>query len=129
MSSKSTVLQHVETLIFILSLLVSFEMATHISSNHSQGKKNALYLNVNVFSTKVLINDTIFTFSSREGTATLLIINHPSHAKVLPFTGRKKYFYSSVILRPQVIRPRPPPTLESSTLPTQQILLRLTSRL
>ena len=90
-------------------------------------KKNALYLNVNVFSTNLLIKDTIFTSSTGEGTTTLL--NYPSHEKVSPFTGRRKYLYSSVILRSRVIRPRTPPALESRALPTQQILLRLTLRL
>ena len=126
MFSKSTVLQHVETFHFVF-LLVSFEMATHILSNHPRHQKNALYLNVNVFSTNLLIKDTIFTSSTGEGTATLL--NYPSHEKVSPFTGRRKYLYSSVILRPRVIRPRTPPALELRALPTQQILLLLTSRL
>ena len=34
-------------------------------------KKNALYLSVNVFSTKVLIGDTIFTSPTGDGTAIL----------------------------------------------------------
>ena len=126
MFSKSTVLQHVEAFHFVF-LLVIFEMATHISSNHRGTKKNALYLNVNVFSTNLLIKDTIFTSSTGEGTATLL--NYPSHEKVSPFTGRRKYLYFSDILRSRVIRPRTPPALESCALPIQQILLRLTLRL
>ena len=44
------------------------------------GNKCALYLSVNVFSTKVLIRDTIFTSPTGDGTAILL--GHPSHAKV-----------------------------------------------
>ena len=43
-------------------------------------KKNALYLNFNVFSTKVLIVDTIFTSPNGDGTA--ILRGHPSHAKV-----------------------------------------------
>ena len=43
-------------------------------------KKNALYLSVNVFSTKVLIGDTIFTFPNGDRTA--ILRGHPSHAKV-----------------------------------------------
>ena len=42
--------------------------------------KNALYLSVNVFSTKVLIVDTIFTSPTRDGT--VILRGHPSHAKV-----------------------------------------------
>ena len=38
------------------------------------------YLSVNVFSTKVLIRDTIFTSPSGDGTA--ILRGHPSHAKV-----------------------------------------------
>ena len=43
-------------------------------------KKNALYLSVNVFSTEVLIEDTILTSPTGDGTAILL--GHPSHAKI-----------------------------------------------
>ena len=41
--------------------------------------KNALYLSVNVFGTKVLIEDTNFTSPTGDGTAILL--SHPNHAK------------------------------------------------
>ena len=44
------------------------------------GNKCALYLSVNVFSTKVLIRDTIFT--SLIGDGTTILLGHPSHAKV-----------------------------------------------
>ena len=43
-------------------------------------RKNGLYLSVNVFSTKVLIGDTIFTFPKGDGIA--ILRGHPSHAKV-----------------------------------------------
>ena len=43
-------------------------------------KGNARYLSVNVFSTKVLIGDTIFT--SRTENETAILRGHPSHAKV-----------------------------------------------
>ena len=45
-------------------------------------KKKALYLSVSVFSTKVLIGDTIFTSPNGDGTA--ILRGHPSHAKVSP---------------------------------------------
>ena len=49
-----------------------------ISTSKSDGYiKKALYLSVNVFSTKVLIGDTIF-----DGTA--ILRGHPSHEKVQP---------------------------------------------
>ena len=51
-------------------------------------KKKALYLSVNVFSTKVLIGDTIFTSPNGDGTA--ILRGHPSHAKVQPPAGQKK---------------------------------------
>ena len=43
-------------------------------------KKKALYLSVNVFSTKVLIVDTNFTSPNGDGAA--ILRGHPSHAKV-----------------------------------------------
>ena len=46
----------------------------------SQPFKNALYSSVNVFSTKVLIGDTIFTSPTGDGTT--ILRGHPSHAKV-----------------------------------------------
>ena len=43
-------------------------------------KKNGRHLSVNVFSTKVLIGDTIFTSPTGDGTA--ILRGHPSHAWV-----------------------------------------------
>jgi len=43
-------------------------------------KNNESYLCVNVFITKVLIEDTIFTSPTGDGTA--ILRGHPSHAKV-----------------------------------------------
>ena len=63
-----------------------------------QKKKKALYLSVNVFSTKVLIGDTIFTSPDGDGTA--ILRGHPSHAKVSPLAVQRKYLHFSVILRP-----------------------------
>ena len=48
-------------------------------------KKKAFYLSVNVFSTKVLIGDTIFTSPTWDGTA--ILRGHPSHAKIYSFAG------------------------------------------
>ena len=42
--------------------------------------KEALYLSVNVFSMKVLIEDTIFTSPTGDGTA--ILHGHLSHVKV-----------------------------------------------
>ena len=95
--------------------------------NIREKKKNALYLSVNVFSTKVLIGDTILTSPTGDGTA--ILRGHPSHAKVQSPAGQRKYLHFSVILRPWVlVRPREsnprPPALQSSALPTELILPR-----
>ena len=55
-------------------------------------------MSVNVFSTKVLIDDTIFTFHNGDGT--VILLNHPSHAKVYPLAEQRKYLLFSVVLRP-----------------------------
>ena len=86
------------------------------------------YLSVNVFSTKVLIGDTIFTSPNGDGTA--ILRGHPSHAKVSPLAVQRKYLHFSVILRPWVmVRPREsnprPPALQSNALPTKLILPRV----
>ena len=93
-----------------------------------EGKK-ALYLSVNVFSTKVLIGDTILT--SPIGDWTTILRGDLSHMKVWPFGGQRySAFHFSVILRPWVlVQPWEsnlwPPALQSSTLLTELILLRL----
>ena len=56
-------------------------------------KKNALYLNVNVFSTKALIGDTFFTSPISDRTAIYVVIC--SQAKVQPL---RPYLQFSVIL-------------------------------
>ena len=61
--------------VFIFTLPTSFNISHCLLSN-----KYALYLSVNVFSTKVLIGDTIFTSPTGDGTA--ILRGHPSHAKV-----------------------------------------------
>ena len=61
-------------------------------------RKNALYLSVNVFSTKVLIGDTILTSPTGDGTA--ILCGHASHAKVQPLAAQREYLHFSVILRP-----------------------------
>ena len=83
------------------------------------------YWSVNVFSTKVLTGDTIFT--SPTGDWTAILRGRPSHAKVSPLVVQRKYLHFSVILRPWVMvrsresNPRPP-ALQSNALPTELIL-------
>ena len=45
-----------------------------------QKNKNSLYLSVNLFSTKVLIGDTIFASPTGDGTA--ILRDHQGYAKV-----------------------------------------------
>ena len=66
-------------------------------------KKNALYLSVNVFSTKVLIGTLYFTSPNGDGTA--ILRGHPSHAKVQPPAGQRKYLHFSVIFKTLSIGP------------------------
>ena len=91
-------------------------------------EKKAPYSRVNVFSTNVLIRHTIFTSPTGDGTA--ILRGHPSHAKVQPPAGQRKYLHFSVILRPWVlVRPREsnrrPLALHSHALPTELTLPRL----
>ena len=51
-------------------------------------KKYALYLSVNVFTTKVKFEDTIITSPTGHGTA--ILMRHPSHAKVRQFAGQRQ---------------------------------------
>ena len=81
-------------------------------------------MSANVFTTKVLIVDTIFTSPTGDGTA--ILRGHPSHAKVQPLAVQREYLHFSVILRPRVMvesresNPRPP-ALQSCALPTELI--------
>ena len=69
--------------------------------------KKALNLSSNVFSTKALIGDTIFT--SQTGYETTILRGQPSQAKVLPLVVQREYLHFSVILRPWVlVRSREP---------------------
>ena len=61
-------------------------------------EKKTFYLNVNVFSTKVLIGDTIFMSPTRDRNA--ILCGNPSHIKVKPLVVQKEYLHFSVILRP-----------------------------
>ena len=60
-------------------------------------KKKGLYLGANVFSTKVLFGDAIFTSPTGDGTAIFRV--HPSHAKVQSFAGQRSTFITQSFLR------------------------------
>ena len=64
--------------------------------------KNALYLSVNVFRTRALMEDTILIFTSHSGDRAAILSGHPSHAKVYPFAGQREYLHFPVILRPGI---------------------------
>ena len=95
----------------------------------NKNKQNALYLIVKVFSTKVLIGDTIFTSPTGDGTA--ILRGHPSHAKFQPLAVQWEYLHFSVIfktlsyvlVRPLESNPRPS-ALQSNARPTELILPR-----
>ena len=62
------------------SFLTRLDFTNMITATKNIQKKKALYLSVNVFSTEVLIGDTILMSPTGDGTAILL--GHPSHAKI-----------------------------------------------
>ena len=63
--------------------------------------KNALYLNVDVFCSKVLTEGTVFFVSNwRRGRH--FTYCHPSNAKVYRSAGQREYLHFSVILRPSL---------------------------
>ena len=76
-------------------------------------------LGVNVFSTKVLIGDTIFTFPTRDRTA--ILRGHPSHTREGLAACRRGGW---VLVRPRESNPRPP-TRQSDALPTELTLPRV----
>ena len=81
----------------------------------SQERKNALYLSVNVFSTKILVGDT--------GDGTAILRGHPSHAKVKPLAVQREYlsYLKTVSIgpaEPQKSNLRPPAL--QSTRPTDR---------
>ena len=52
-------------------------------------------LSINVFSSKILIEDTIFTSPTGDGSA--ILCGHLSHTKVQLFAGQREYLHFSVI--------------------------------
>ena len=64
-------------------------------SKKSKKNKNALYLSVNVFSTKVLIGD--INFSPQLETGPPFLRGHPNHVKVKPLAVQREYLHFSVI--------------------------------
>ena len=79
-------------------------------------KKKGLYLGANVFSTKVLIGDAIFTSPTGDGTASFRV--HPSHAKVQSFAGQRSTFITQSFFKTLSVRLPRPPALQSSAVLT-----------
>ena len=52
-------------------------------------------MSVNVFNTKAIFEDTIFTSPSEDGNA--ILRGHPSHAKVQPFSRQLHFSVTSVL--------------------------------
>ena len=100
-----------------------------VLSNMKSCGKNLFCLSFSVFRTLVLIEDTIFTSPTGDGTA--ILRGHPSYAKVFLFSELRLYLHFSVILRPcrVLVRSRKsnprPPALQSSALITELILPQL----
>ena len=93
------------------------KVSYRLISGKFSGIKNALYLSVKVFSTKVLIGDTTFTSPTGDGT--------PFYMVIRATRVQRDYVHFPVILRPQVLfRPRESSALQSSALPTKLILPR-----
>ena len=74
---------------------------------------------------KYQLGTLFFTFPT--GDVTAISRGHPSHVKVQPLAGQRKYLHFSVILRPRVlVQPREsnpqPPALQSSALSNELIL-------
>ena len=94
-----------------------------VSCKYSLTKRNVLNLCVNVFSTKVVIGDTIFTSTGLQFYAVIRTTQRSSR-----FGSVEAVPLFLIILRPWVLsrarelNPRPP-ALESSALPTEPILL------
>ena len=57
-------------------------MTTPFCPDTSEGKKDPLYFNFNVFNTKVITGDSIFKPPTGDGAA--ILRGHPSHSKVSP---------------------------------------------
>ena len=72
-------------------------------SGKFSGIKNALYVSVKVFSTKVLIGDTTFTSPTGDGTA--ILRGHPSYPSAKGLCSFPSYFKTPSIVPAPGIEP------------------------
>ena len=64
-------------------------------------------MSVDVFSTKVLIRDTIFLLLQLDTGSPFYVVIRATRRSIYPFAGQRKYLHFLVILRPRVfVRPR-----------------------
>ena len=78
----------------------------------------------NVFRTKALTGDSIFTSPTREGTA--ILRGHPSQARVQPFAGQRECLHFSVIFKTLSVGPAPGIEPTTSALHSSAVLTELT---
>ena len=93
----------------------------HAVQKTTTALKNALWVSMHL-AQKCLLGTLLFMSATGDGTA--ILPGHPSHAKVYPLAGSRKYSYFSVILRPwELVWPRESnlqlPALLSNALPTE----------
>ena len=80
----------------LIWLVTLDDLSTDLSfQKKSKKNKNALYLSVKVFSTKVLIGDINFSLQLVLGPPFLR--GHPNHVKVNPLAVQREYLHFSVI--------------------------------
>ena len=99
------------------------------NNNNNNNNSNKHYLTVNVFSSKVLTDDLVFT--PPIGGRAAILRAHPSQAKVLPFAGQRQYLHFSVIFNktlridPTLLGSHPRPfSLQLSALNLPRLLRR-----
>ena len=111
--------------------IIAVIYATYSSCEKKAWKKNELYLSVNIFSTKVLIGDTIFYVSYWRRDCHFTWSSEPREG--LAVCSERKYLHSLVTFRPRVLvrsresNPRPH-VLQSSALPIELFLQRLNNK-
>ena len=81
----------------LIWLVTLDDLPTDLSFQKKKVKKNknALYLSVKVFSTKLLIGDINFSLQLETGPPFLR--GHPNHVKVKPLAVQREYLHFSVI--------------------------------
>ena len=109
--------------------LTSLKTVYRVRMSNVNTSKNAPYLSVNALSTKVIIGDTIFTSPIGDGTA--ILRGQPNHGRRSRHLQGKavplflNYFKTLSIGPAPGIEPATDPALQSSALPPELILRRV----